>query len=544
MAVAEQGIRTPVVVLWRTIRHLYPVYLTIVDCFDLPRPPYPSLSDIDMDNANCVLQVANWIEQIDRVTEPHHLRSVLQEIGIASSELSLQIWLKHFLLKPTKSAADRDKIDFLLAHYLRLNLPPSLQEGRVSRAAIAAVLEPVIGADSAATAASPNELDELIAIAERCQTLADIEKSGLIARGRELKLRAAENYFAPASLLAFTHFNAVVRRECQRLMNSDLKFIGDALERLEKLGVEHVDCTAANWSDREPVAELKNKWATWELQTGDYSRDFFATLIGFRSAIDTALAASVELSLGFVRAELRAIRAALTELHRELYQIPNRLASIGGSRRDDPGPAEPAKESENPVPTAVAAVPDQVGLGDPLATPCESPTSVPPQIGAATDASAVVTADANTDRSTSEAVAATESPKPVLPDLTAAVARMQKMLSGKRPSAMSIAMAGTRVLLTGAEVAMFSDTENGSARTVQRAVMARIFVIAALEAFNKHHDKTKLATIAAIARTEQEALREVVAKCKASKLVREEEILSATGKQLAAMLERADRFAR
>ena len=131
-----------------------------------------------------------------------------------------------------------------------------------------------------------------------------------------------------------------------------------------------------------------------------------------------------------------------------------------------------------------------------------------------------------------------------VPDLNEGITRLQKILCGKRPGAVSIAVAGTRVLLTGAEVAMFSDNENASAKIVQRAVMARIFVVGALEAHGKNRDKAQLAAVAGVARKEQEELRAIVATCKASKLVREEEIVAATGKQLSAMLERAERILR
>src|SRR5512140_1983017 len=97
------------------IRHLYPVYSTIADCFQLAAAPFP-LAELDLGNDACLLRIAAWIEEVDSQTQPHHLRSVLQELGIGSSDLSLQMWLRHFLSKPTKTTADRDKIDFLLVH--------------------------------------------------------------------------------------------------------------------------------------------------------------------------------------------------------------------------------------------------------------------------------------------------------------------------------------------------------------------------------------------------------------------------------------------
>ena len=213
MAAAEQGIRAPLVPLWRMIRHLYPVYVTIAECFQLAPPPADALSQMEQGNDDSLFQIAAWVDEIDAATQPQHLRSVLQELGIGCSDLSLQMWLQHFLSKPSKSAGDRDKVDFLLVQYLCLNLPPSMQEGRVNRAAIGAVLEPVIGTVREELPAAASELNDLIGITERCRCLADIERSGIISRGRELKLRAEELYFTPAFLQAFTHFNAVVRRD-------------------------------------------------------------------------------------------------------------------------------------------------------------------------------------------------------------------------------------------------------------------------------------------------------------------------------------------
>jgi hypothetical protein len=133
-------------------------------------------------------------------------------------------------------------------------------------------------------------------------------------------------------------------------------------------------------------------------------------------------------------------------------------------------------------------------------------------------------------------------------NLNDGVARVQKILAsnGKRTAsaAVSIAVSGTRVLLTPAEVAMFSDRENPCAAIVQRAVAARLFLVSALETFSKTRDKSNLAPLVAMAKSEHESLKTAVVNCKAQSRKRDEEILSATGKQLAAMLERASRLAR
>jgi hypothetical protein len=591
MASAEQGIRTSLVPLWRMIRHLYPVYARIAEYCELAPPPDGALSRMEHGDDDILLELGAWVDQIDAATQPQQLRTVWQELGIACSDLSLQMWLQHFLFKPCKTSLDRDKVDFLLVQYLCLNLPPSMQDGRVNRAAIAAVLEPVIGAGCDELPAAASDVNELIGITERCRSLADIERSGTISRGRELKLRAGEMYFTPAFLLTFTHFNTVVRRECQRLMNSDLKFIGEAIDRLEKQGITHIDCRAANWSDSEPLADLKNKWATWELDNRDYSSNFFASLIGFRAAMEEALSRSSELSMSFVSQELRTIHELLKEMRLELNELPRKLAMVAirppGAARGEihvvgktiprPSGIRPVQitnamsnaetvvnaiapvAAEFPVAAeikAAAAIPQSEEipaheLEAALKSPTAAPVSIPtPQQGEKTIAGIERAAAGSTalpDPPTTPAIApciAKDAPVVSAPDLNEGIARLQKTLSGKRPTAVSIAVAATRVLLTGGEVAMFSEKETVAACAVQRAVMSRIFLVSALEGYGKDRDKARLLPVAGMARAEQESLRAVIATCKANQQLREEEVLTVSNKQLSAMVERAERILR
>ena len=156
----------------------------------------------------------------------------------------------------------------------------------------------------------------------------------------------------------------------------------------------------------------------------------------------------------------------------------------------------------------------------------------------------VVNAAANPAAPTAPADAANASATPATVDIEDGIARLQKTLSGKRPAAVSIAVAGTRILLTGTETSMFSVTNDRFAHAVQRAVMMRIFLVSALETHSKTRDKSPVAALVPAARTEYSAIKELVSESKSQKLAREEEVLSATAKQLAAMLERAERIAR
>lgn len=652
MSALAEGAPSTLLAMWRKVRQLLPVYLAISDTFSFTPPPCTDITAVDVNDDN-VLRIAGWIEEIDAVSQPHHLRTVLQELDVCSSDMCVSTWVQHFVSKPVRGAADRDKIDFLLSHFLRMNLPPSLQEGKPNYAAMKAVLEPVLGSCEADLPEEAREVDELVGIAERCRSLAEFEHSGIIRRGRELKLRAGEEYFTPPFLLAFTHFNAVVRRECSRLMNSDLKFIGDALVRLEQQGIQHIDCTAANWSDREPVSELKNKWATWELANSDYSQDFFANLIAFRSSVEEALERCVELSMTSVSQELRSIHSLLLEMRSQIEELPRKFGQApvtnkaeqaapvaakpvlvwqsnakpsqppavnGGATESQPNsakpnenrtialqqqPKPPASAQEKPSPaasgvpavvtppvavsevrtpapvipavpaakpkpvvaaeTAPVALPPQARPAEAVsktspappefpvlapseikeAAPVEKPviTETPQATASSTlqqpvDSSPKVVADTSAPETTPAAAASGAI------DLEAGIARLQKTLTGKRPSAVSIAVAGTRILLTAAEAGMFSVNDNRYAKGVQRAVMMRICLVSALETHSKTRDKTSITTLVPTARTERTSIQELISECKAQKLAREEEILSATAKQLSAMLDRAERIAR
>lgn len=649
MSALAEGVPSTLV-LWRKVRQLLPVYAAIADSCRFTPPPCGDLSAFDACNDE-VLGVAAWIEEIDSVSQPHHLRTVLQELDICSSDMCVSTWLQHFIAKPVRGTADRDKIDFLLSHYLRMNLPPSLQEGKPNYAAMKAVLEPVLGSCDGDLPEEAREVEELIGIAERCRTLAEFERSGIIRRGRELKQRAGEQYFTPGFLVAFTHFNAVVRRECHRLMNSDLKFIGEALDRLEQQGISHIDCTAANWSAHEPVSELQNKWATWELANNDYSQDFFANLIAFRSSVEEALERCIELSMTSVSQELRTIHALLLEMRSQIDELPRKFGQVARPNTTEesvPVPAKPvlvwqssAKATHSPATEIrTAGVPSQPkdlppgdsplqpnrnngarecdsiarseaplaempvlapdteatlamqaldAIAPPMPTPAVTPDASPVISTAAipvtatarkeTPAPAVVNAPSQGQSEIKEAAQIEAAPPATMPptndrpveqraeavpnvapattapavpvnaataaiDLEAGIARLQKNLSGKRPSAVSIAVAGTRILLTAAEASMFSLANNRYAQGVQRAVMMRICLVSALETHSKTRDKAAVAPLVPVGRAEQATVRELIAECKAQKLAREEEILSATAKQLSAMLERAERIAR
>src|SRR6185312_984498 len=117
MSALAEGAPSTLLVAWRKLRHLLPVYTAIASSFNFSPPPCSDLSEVEIGDGEAVLQFARWIDGIDTVSQAQHLSTVLQDLDVCSSDMCVHTWLQHFISKPARTAADRDKIDFLLSHY-------------------------------------------------------------------------------------------------------------------------------------------------------------------------------------------------------------------------------------------------------------------------------------------------------------------------------------------------------------------------------------------------------------------------------------------
>jgi len=84
------------------------------------------------------------VRGVDAQIQVHQLRQFLQATPLAS-ETVLRHLLLHHMHKAAKSAADRDKTDFLLVQYFSLCVPSGLADADVDLEYVAQVLEPVLG---------------------------------------------------------------------------------------------------------------------------------------------------------------------------------------------------------------------------------------------------------------------------------------------------------------------------------------------------------------------------------------------------------------
>jgi len=108
-----------------------------------------------------VAEAGAWFEGVDAQIQVHQLRQFLQATPLAS-ETVLRHLLLHHMHKAAKSAADRDKTDFLLVQYFSLCVPSGLADADVDLEYVAQVLEPVLGAQSPKIPAWLNSLEGIL----------------------------------------------------------------------------------------------------------------------------------------------------------------------------------------------------------------------------------------------------------------------------------------------------------------------------------------------------------------------------------------------
>ena len=250
---------------WRISRFLHPLYTALSREFVLEMPSCPDLeSRVDAPSEESIRQSSAWFDTMDERIQVHQLRQFLQTTPLADSE-KLRVLLRRFLRKEKHSAADRDKIDFLLVQFFSLSTPRCLDDADCDFASVAQILEPVLGRVEAKTPEWLNALDQVIQAANGCERLSELFSARLLEQGRKLKVQCGDKYFQPASMLAFTRFNFLIRRVFFRLMHDDLNAILDGLRELESRGVNTLDCRRAHFSHQEPTDRLRMICHSWKV---------------------------------------------------------------------------------------------------------------------------------------------------------------------------------------------------------------------------------------------------------------------------------------
>lgn len=277
---------------WNSLQLLHKLYGALAQEFSIELSSCEELENPDGEGSQESLAAAHvWFTSADELIAVHQLRQFLQTSPLAD-EASLRAALAYSLHKREHTDSDRDKTDFLLVQLFSVCAPSLLEDSDVTFDFVAGTLEPVLGARDFAPFESLQGLDEVIQMAGSCHRLQDLFASGVIEKGRQLKLGAAHNYFEPAALVAFTRFNFLLRRCFFRTMHRDLNAILDGLRTLELRDVEILDCRGAELSGEEPVGRLRMICQSWKAMfQAEYSfGQPLRMLVDLRAAVDAALA--------------------------------------------------------------------------------------------------------------------------------------------------------------------------------------------------------------------------------------------------------------
>jgi len=276
---------------WNAARILYPTYSALAREFVIDLTPCNDLeTGVEQPPRESVEQARQWLREMDERIQIHQLRQFLQTTTMVTPQL-LQTLLLHHLHKDEKSPSDRDKIDFLIVQLFSLAAPSRLEDSSVTLEYVAKTLSPVLGNVDTTVPVWLTPLEKVLQSAQNARTLNELLHSGILERGRKIKIQAGENYFLPVAMIAFARFSFLMRRCFFRLMHQDLNAIFDGLRELEQKGVTTIDCRRAQFSAEEPTLRLRMICQSWKVMfQAEYSSGQpLRMLVDLRAAIDDAL---------------------------------------------------------------------------------------------------------------------------------------------------------------------------------------------------------------------------------------------------------------
>jgi len=276
---------------WNSARQLYPIYFELAREFSIE---VEAFADLEIENETpseeVVVGATEWLDRMDGLVQVHQLRQFLQTSSLVNPE-GLKALIGHFLAKPEKKAAIRDKVDFLLVQYFSQLAPSGVNDSEVDLAYVADALAPVVGEVELKPPVWLNALDRVLESSRRCRSLDELLHGGILDQGRKAKDLAGDLFYLPIALVAFTRFGYLMRRAFFRLMLGDLNAILDGLDELEEKGVATIDCRRAQFSAQEPIVRLRMICQSWKVMfQAEYSSGQpLRMLVDLRAAVDFAL---------------------------------------------------------------------------------------------------------------------------------------------------------------------------------------------------------------------------------------------------------------
>ena len=469
---------------WKEARSVFPIYLALAKQLEIEVPFTQAKRSLpEKPDHEIFSQVHEWLDAMDQRVLVHQLRHLLQMTTLNDSESGLRALIARHLRKSKKSNVDRDKIDFMLAQYFALEVPPKIYHKQIELSDVAQVMQPVLGEVDPEPLAWCAPLEQMIEALRGFRGLREILKTNFIEQGRKVKETAGGMFYDPAALVAFIRFNFLLRRTLIELMHADLIAIRSGLAQLQSAGARVVDCHHLGLSATEPLTKICAMADEWKQPfQKEYTErtvsQAFDKLLGLRTDVEQAL----EKTLG-----------------KQGDGLPQPVA---------PQAAKPLPAAKKPAAESTAS---NAKAKERLATP------PPPAPNSA-----------------------------VALDFETCMEQIWEQLIATPPSRgrsmTTVKIGGARILMSSWEVTAFVSEDGPSAEDLRRAVVARVLVTAATESAKETGNATSLERAMNIARMEVTRLQERVDVAKRTKDTEAAVNLGISTKRLLSALDEAEKL--
>jgi hypothetical protein len=529
-------------------RLVYPTYVALSKKLELAPPPCGDgeLPE-EAPSVEAVRQVAYWIEGLDQQIRPHQLRQLFSG-SFKVREEPLRALIGHHLEKHS-IAADRDKLDFLLAQYFALCAPAALLSKNLTLEDVAKVVEPVLGKAPAPPLSWYEPLDNILKSLPQLHSLRDLFESGSLEKGRLLKESARSKGYHPSAEVAFCHFNFLMRRAFIRLMHEDVRALREQLAQLGAAGVATLDCRRAGMSADEPTQKLVALAQEWKLPLHlDYAQ---ASVAG---SLDQLLALRVDVEEALDKAgiahEPRPGKSAAEGDPAELFGVPVATAPPDMTV-ETKAPAKAVAKKEAARESAPAKAPAKT-LADTIVEKLLTPATVdkepaksveaqePPKKAAARSAESAAPV-APTKRQGKAAAAPSQT------ELENCLEKIWEQLIAVPPargrSMATISLGETRFLISSWEVAAFVSDNGPYSEDFRRAVVARAMISTARDASRASGNTEALESALTLARTEINYLQSRAEQAKRAKDTETAVNLGITVKRLLSSIDEGEKLA-
>jgi hypothetical protein len=467
---------------WEEARSVFPIYLALAKHlqFDIPfaqnKRILPEKPDEELFKS-----VQAWLDFMDPQVQVHQLRQLLQTTTLNASESGLRALIMRHLRKPSKTTADRDKIDFLLVQYFALCAPAKIYHKQIELIDVAQVMRPVLGDVDCTPLSWCEPLEKMILALRSFKSLRDILKTSFIEQGRRVKEGAGGMFYDPSAMIAFIRFNFLLRRTLIELMHADLIYIRSGIHHLETAGAKTVSGQAFGLTSSEPIKKIRQLADDWKQPfQKEYNErsvnQSFEKLLSLRADIER----SVEKVIG-KPLETDSIHPAAGSIAR-VSDVPGSTVAAILHGEKPPAPASPTK--------AVNAEP-ALDFETCMEKVWEQLISAPPSRGR---------------------------------------------------SMTTVRVGGARLLMSSWEVAAFVSEDGPAAEDLRRAVVARALVTAGLEQAKEQGVTTPLDRVLPIARVEVSRLQERVEVAKQAKDTEAAVNLGISTKRLLSALDEAEKL--